>query len=72
MQFFSPKIHLRSIWASSKSAITEVERFRNRMSLWVGHGRYATFQLAEVAIPKALFAEIPRRTDGLRPAPLPP
>jgi hypothetical protein len=38
----------------------------------VGHGRYATFQLAEVAIPKALFAEILRRIDGLRPAPLPP
>ena len=35
-------------------------------------GRRITFQLAEVAIPRALFAEILRRIDGLRPAPLPP
>ena len=38
----------------------------------VRHGRYITFQLAEVAIPKALFAEILRQIDGLRLAPLPP
>ena len=36
------------------------------------HGRYITFQMAEVAIPRALFAEILRLIDGLRPAPLPP
>ena len=36
------------------------------------HGRYVTFQLAEIAIPKSLFAEILRLIDGLRPAPLPP
>ncbi len=38
----------------------------------VRHGRYVTFQMAEVAIPKALFAEILRLIDGLRPALLPP
>jgi len=38
----------------------------------VRHGRYITFQLAEVAIPRALFAEILRLIDRLRPAPLPP
>ncbi len=38
----------------------------------VAHGRYVTFQLAEVAVPSALFAEILRLIDGLRPAPLPP
>ena len=38
----------------------------------VRHGRYITFQMAEVAIPRTLFAEIPRPVDGLRPAPLPP
>ena len=38
----------------------------------VRHGRYVTFQLAEVAIPRALFAEILRLIDGLRPATLPP
>ncbi len=38
----------------------------------VHHGRYITFQLAEVAIPRSLFAAILRLIDGLRPAPLPP
>jgi hypothetical protein len=38
----------------------------------VCHGRYITFQLAEVAIPRALFAEILHLIEGLRPAPLPP
>ncbi len=38
----------------------------------VRHGRYVTFQLAEVAIPKSLFAEILRLIERLRSAPLPP
>jgi hypothetical protein len=38
----------------------------------VRHSRTVTFQLAEVAIPRHLFAEILRRIDELRPAPLPP
>ncbi len=38
----------------------------------VQHGRYVTFQLAEVAIPRTLFAEILCLIDRLRPAPLPP
>ncbi len=38
----------------------------------VRHGRYITFQLAEVALPRTLFAEILSLIDGLRPAPLPP
>ncbi len=37
----------------------------------VQHGRYVTFQLAEVAIPRRLFAEILRLIDGLRPKPAP-
>ncbi len=37
----------------------------------VRHGRYVTFQLAEVAIPRTLFADILRRIDQLRPKPLP-
>jgi hypothetical protein len=32
----------------------------------VRHGRYVGFQLAEVAVPRALFADILRRIDGLR------
>ncbi len=38
----------------------------------VRHGRYITFQLAKVPIPRTLFAEIQGLIDGLRPAPLPP
>jgi hypothetical protein len=37
----------------------------------VRHGRYVVFQLAEVAVPQALFADILRRIDGLRPQPPP-
>jgi hypothetical protein len=32
----------------------------------VRHGRYVVFQLAEVAVARALFADILRRIDGLR------
>ena len=38
----------------------------------VSHGRYVTFQLAEVAVPRELFRKILRLIDGLRPAPMPP
>ncbi len=34
----------------------------------VSHGRYVTFQLAEVAVPRDMFREILRLIDGLRPA----
>jgi hypothetical protein len=37
----------------------------------VHHGRYVVFQLAEVAVPSPLFAEILRRIDRLRPRPPP-
>jgi hypothetical protein len=35
------------------------------------HARYVAFQLAEVAVPRALFAEILRRIERLRPRPPP-
>ena len=38
----------------------------------VRHGHYITFQLAEVAIPRPLFAEILRLIGQLRPGPAPP
>ena len=38
----------------------------------VRHGRYITFQMAKIAIPRSQFAEILRLIDGLQPAPLPP
>ncbi len=37
----------------------------------VRHGRYVTLQLAEVAVPRNLFREIPRRVDELRRRPAP-
>ena len=37
----------------------------------VRHGRYVTFQLAEVAVPKDLFRKILRLIDDLRPRPAP-
>ena len=37
----------------------------------VRHGRYVVFQLAEVAVPRALFAEIFRWIERLRPRPPP-
>ena len=37
----------------------------------VHHGRYVTFQMAEVAVPRDLLADILRRIDWLRPKPAP-
>ena len=37
----------------------------------VRHGRYAIFQLAEVAVPRALFAAILQPIDRLRGPPVP-
>jgi Transposase DDE domain group 1 len=36
----------------------------------VRHGRYVVFQLAEVAVPRALFAAILHRIDHLREPPV--
>jgi hypothetical protein len=36
----------------------------------VRHGRYVVFQLAEVAVPRAVFAAILRRIDRLRGPPV--
>ena len=37
----------------------------------VSHGRYVTFQLAEVAVPRELFRKILGLIDDLRPRPAP-
>lgn len=37
----------------------------------VHHGLYVVFQLAEAAVPRALFASVLRRIDDLRPRPPP-
>jgi len=38
----------------------------------VSHGRYAIFQMAEVAVPRELFGHILARIAKLRPPDLPP
>ncbi len=37
----------------------------------VRHGRYVTFQLTEVAVPRELFRKILSLIDDLRPRPVP-
>ncbi len=37
----------------------------------VAHGRYVTFQLAEVTVPRDLFRKIVRLIDNMRPNPTP-
>ena len=37
----------------------------------VSHGRYVAFQMAEVAVPRTLFADILRLITELRPLPDP-
>ena len=37
----------------------------------VSHGRYVTYQMAEVAVPRQLFAETLRMIAALRPPPAP-
>ena len=37
----------------------------------VSHGRYVTFQMAEVAVPRQMFAEILALIAGLRAPPAP-
>jgi hypothetical protein len=40
------------------------------LKIWARIVRQVVFRLAEVAVPRALFAEILRRIDHLRPPPL--
>jgi hypothetical protein len=54
------------------SPTTLPEKLVNIAAKVVRHGRYVTFQLAEVAVPRDLFRKIIRLIDGPRPAPLPP
>jgi hypothetical protein len=53
-----------NVWAARRI------RGRQRARI-VRHGRYVVFQLAEVAVPRSLFADILRRITHLRPKPSP-
>ena len=54
--------------AFGKRVLPMVEKIGARI---VGHGRYVTFQMAEVAVPRGLFAEILRLIAQLRAPPAP-
>jgi hypothetical protein len=43
----------------------------NVLAKLVSHGRYVAFQMAEVAVPRGLFAELLRLIAELRPPPDP-
>ena len=62
----SPQGKMRIAGAVALSPEGEPRRIRI-----VRHGRYVIFQMAEVATPRHLFADILRRIDRLRPKPAP-
>ncbi len=66
---------LRSLGLPTEVAQWSLLTLRERLVMvgarLVRHGRYMIFQLAEVAVPRALFAKILRRIDRLRPRPPP-
>jgi Transposase DDE domain group 1 len=69
-----PGIWARSCWPSEVaqwSLTTLREKLVKIGARLVRHSRYVVFQLAEVAVPRALFAGILRRIDGLRLRPPP-
>ena len=66
---------LRSLALPSDVAHWSLSTFREKLikigARIVRHGRYVVFQLAEVAVPRSLFAEILRRIGRLRGSPVP-
>jgi hypothetical protein len=50
--------------------VTAFERRINIGAKVVNHGRYVAFQMAEVAIPRNVFADILRLIAELRPPPV--
>ena len=57
---------VRSCQAWSRRLTTLREKLVKIGARIVHHGRYVVFQLAEVAVPRSLFASILRRIDDLR------
>jgi hypothetical protein len=66
---------LRSLALPNEVAQWSLTTLRERLvkvgARLVRHGRYAIFQLAELAVPRSLFAEILRCIDRLRGSPMP-
>ena len=74
----SPRVGITTYWTAPYTlALPDaVEQWsltslREKLIKIVRHGRYVTFQMAEVVIPRDLFADILRRIDRLRPPPAP-
>ncbi len=53
------------------SLMTLLEKLVKTGAKVVLHGRYVTFQLAEVAVPREVFRKILSLFDDLRPRPAP-
>jgi hypothetical protein len=63
----SPQLTSTALFFEVSSSVTHHDAEFEGGARIVRHGRYLVFQLAEVAVPRALFAEILRRVDQLRP-----
>ena len=61
----------RTPWSVKHWSLTTLrEKLIKTGAKAVRHARYVTFQMAEVAIPRRLFAAILRRIVRLRPVPV--
>jgi Transposase DDE domain group 1 len=63
-----------ALWANATDPQWTLTTLREKLvkigARIVRHGRYVVFQLAEVAVPRALFAAILRGIDRLRGPPM--
>jgi len=59
-------------WTKPRRVVAKVERHpgESRVGCCRGHGRCVAFQMAEVAIPRNLFADVLRLIAELRPRPV--
>ena len=70
-----PQNHNRTLTLPKEAAHWSPTTLREKLvkigAKVVSHGRYVTFQLAEVAVPRDLFRKILQLIDDLRPRPTP-
>ena len=74
-EFFNTLSHKRKLASPTEVEHWSLTTLREKLikigAKVVGHGRYVTFQLAEVAVPRDLFRKILRLIDDLRSSPTP-
>ena len=77
-RFYANFSYRAGSWNKKRSVVAKVEHWSLTMlreklvkigAEVVRHGRYVTFQMAEVAAPRDLFREILRLIDGFRRSP---